>query len=92
MSGLVLDGLLVVLALFLVALNGLFVAAEFGLVKIRSTQVDGLVREGRRSSGLLKKATDKLDAYLSVCQLGITISSLGLGALGKEPGPCVGTR
>ena len=47
MSGLVLDGVLVVLALFLVALNGLFVAAEFGLVKIRSTQVDGLVREGR---------------------------------------------
>jgi CBS domain containing-hemolysin-like protein len=83
LSGLVLDGLLVVLALFLVALNGLFVAAEFGLVKIRSTQVDGLVREGRRSSGLLKKATDKLDAYLSVCQLGITISSLGLGALGE---------
>ncbi len=41
MSGLLLDGLLVVLALFLVALNGLFVAAEFGLVKIRSTQVDG---------------------------------------------------
>jgi CBS domain containing-hemolysin-like protein len=79
----VLDGLLVVLALFLVALNGLFVAAEFGLVKIRSTQVDGLVREGRRSSGLLKKATDKLDAYLSVCQLGITISSLGLGWIGE---------
>jgi magnesium and cobalt exporter, CNNM family len=83
LNGLLLDGLLVVLALFLVALNALFVAAEFGLVKIRSTQVDGLVREGRRSSGLLKKATDKLDAYLSVCQLGITISSLGLGALGE---------
>ena len=44
MSGLVLDG---VLASFLVALNGLFVAAEFGLMKIRSTQVDGLVREGK---------------------------------------------
>ena len=83
MNGLILDGLLVVLALFLVALNALFVAAEFGLVKIRSTQVDGLVREGRRSAGLLKKATEKLDAYLSVCQLGITISSLGLGALGE---------
>jgi CBS domain containing-hemolysin-like protein len=83
LSGLVLDSLLVVLALFLVALNGLFVAAEFGLVKIRSTQVDGLVREGRRSSGLLKKATKKLDSYLSVCQLGITISSLGLGWIGE---------
>jgi CBS domain containing-hemolysin-like protein len=83
LGGLALDGLLVVLALFLVALNGLFVAAEFGLVKIRSTQVDGLVREGRRSSGLLKKATGKLDSYLSVCQLGITISSLGLGWIGE---------
>ncbi len=83
MSDLALNALLVVLALFLVALNGLFVAAEFGLVKIRSTQVDGLVREDRRSSGLLKKATGKLDAYLSVCQLGITISSLSLGALGE---------
>jgi len=83
LGGLVSDALLVVLALLLVALNGLFVAAEFGLVKIRPTQVDGLVREGRRSSGLLKSATGKLDAYLSVCQLGITISSLGLGALGE---------
>ena len=47
MSGLVLDGVLVVLSLLLVALNGLFVAAEFGLVKIRSTQVDWLVRDGK---------------------------------------------
>ena len=83
MGTLALDALMVVLALFLVALNGLFVAAEFGLVKIRSTQVDGLVREGRRSSGLLKEATAKLDSYLSVCQLGITISSLGLGWIGE---------
>ena len=77
MSALVLDALMVVLALFLVALNGLFVAAEFGLVKIRSTQVDRLVREGRTSAGLVEEATNKLDSYLSVSQLGITISSLG---------------
>ena len=83
MSGFVLDALMVVLALFLVALNGLFVAAEFGLVKIRSTQVDRLVREGRTSAGLVEKATKKLDAYLSVSQLGITISSLGLGWIGE---------
>ena len=70
-------------ALFLVALNGLFVAAEFSLVKIRATQVDRLVEEGRTSAGLVKEATGKLDAYLAVCQLGITISSLGLGALGE---------
>ena len=70
-------------ALLLVALNGLFVAAEFSLVKIRATQVDRLVEEGRAAAGLVKEATGKLDAYLAVCQLGITISSLGLGALGE---------
>ena len=64
-------------------MNGLFVAAEFSLVKIRATQVDRLVEEGRTSAGLVKEATGKLDAYLAVCQLGITISSLGLGALGE---------
>jgi CBS domain containing-hemolysin-like protein len=64
-------------------LNGLFVAAEFSFVKIRATQVDRLVKEGRPSAGLVKEATGRLDAYLAVCQLGITISSLGLGALGE---------
>jgi CBS domain containing-hemolysin-like protein len=83
LDGLVLDGLMVVLALFLVALNGLFVAAEFGFVKIRATQVDRLVQEGRATAGLVKDATRRLDVYLSVCQLGITISSLGLGWIGE---------
>jgi len=74
---------MLVFALFLVALNGLFVAAEFALVKIRATQVDRLVREGKTSAGLVEEATNKLDAYLSVSQLGITISSLGLGWIGE---------
>jgi CBS domain containing-hemolysin-like protein len=82
-EGLVLDALMVVLALFLVALNGLFVAAEFGFVKIRSTQVERLVQEGKATAGLVREATRRLDAYLSVCQLGITISSLGLGWIGE---------
>jgi CBS domain containing-hemolysin-like protein len=77
------DALMVLLALFLVALNGLFVAAEFGFVKIRATQVERLVQEGRATAGLVKDATRRLDAYLSVCQLGITISSLGLGWIGE---------
>ncbi|MDN5698622.1 MAG: hemolysin family protein, partial [Rubrobacter sp.] len=64
-------------------LNGLFVAAEFAFVKIRATQVDRLVKDGKTSAGLVKGATDKLDAYLAVCQLGITICSLGIGALAK---------
>ena len=83
MGGLALNGLLVVLALFLVALNGLFVAAEFALVKIRATQVDRLVRKGQTSAGLVEEAAGKLDSYLSVSQLGITISSLGLGWIGE---------
>src|SRR5215217_3215524 len=74
---------MLVFALFLVALNGLFVATEFALVKIRATQVDRLVREGKTSAGLVEEATNKLDAYLSVSQLGITISSLGLGWIGE---------
>ena len=82
-NGLAIDGLMVVFALFLVALNGLFVAAEFALVKIRATQVDRLVREGKTSATLVEEATNKLDAYLSVSQLGITISSLGLGWIGE---------
>ena len=83
MDGLILPVLRILAALSLVALNGLFVAAEFSLVKIRATQVDQLVEEGRASAGLVKEATGRLDAYLAVCQLGITISSLGLGALGE---------
>ena len=69
--------------MFLVVLNGLFVAAEFALVKIRSTQVDRLEREGKAAAGMVRAATGRLDAYLAVCQLGITISSLGLGWLGE---------
>ncbi len=75
-------------ALSLVVLNGLFVAAEFAFVKIRATQVDNLEREDRAAAGMVRTATGKLDAYLAVCQLGITISSLGLGWLGE---PAVAT-
>ena len=63
-------------------------AAEFAFVKIRATQVDRLEREGKAAAGMVRTATGKLDAYLAVCQLGITISSLGLGWLGE---PAVAT-
>jgi CBS domain containing-hemolysin-like protein len=78
-----LSGFQLLLALFLVFLNGLFVAAEFAFVKIRTTQVERLVQEGKSSAGLVREATRKLDTYLSICQLGITISSLGLGWIGE---------
>ena len=71
------------LALFLVVLNGFFVASEFALVRIRSTAVDRLVEEGRPGSGALRTAVDNLDNYLATTQLGITIASLGLGWVGE---------
>ena len=65
------------------ALNGLFVAAEFAFVRIRATQIDRLVEEGRTTARMVREARQRLDRYLAVCQLGITISSLGLGALAE---------
>ena len=58
-------------------------ASEFAFVKIRDAQVTQLVEQGRASAGLVREATRRLDAYLSVCQLGITIASLGLGWVGE---------
>jgi CBS domain containing-hemolysin-like protein len=80
---LIFPALRILAALFLVVLNGLFVAAEFAFVRIRATQIDRLVQEGKATAGMVKTARRKLDSYLAVCQLGITISSLGLGALGE---------
>jgi CBS domain containing-hemolysin-like protein len=77
------SGLQLFAALLLVALNGLFVAAEFAFVKIRTSKVEEMVREGKASAGIVKEAIQNLDGYLAVCQLGITIASLGLGALGE---------
>ncbi|VXB82447.1 CBS domain-containing protein [Burkholderia sp. 8Y] len=70
-------------ALLLVALNGFFVAAEFGLVKLRATRVKALARTNGLPGQLLAKVHGQLDAYLSACQLGITLASLGLGWVGE---------
>jgi len=70
-------------ALLLVVLNGFFVAAEFAYVRIRSTAVEALVDDGKPGAELLDEALDNLDDYLAVTQLGITISSLGLGWIGE---------
>jgi CBS domain containing-hemolysin-like protein len=82
-DGVFLSGFMLFAALFFVGLNGLFVLAEFSFATIRGTQVERLVNEGRTSAPLVREATRRLDAYLAVCQLGITISSLSLGALGE---------
>jgi CBS domain containing-hemolysin-like protein len=75
--------LLVVLALLLVALNGFFVAAEFGIVTLRKTRVRAIAKTAGLRGRILEKVHGQLDAYLSACQLGITLASLGLGWVGE---------
>ncbi len=75
--------LLIVAALLLVLLNGFFVAAEFGLVKLRGTRVRAIAKAGGWRSRVLTAVHSDLDAYLSACQLGITLASLGLGWIGE---------
>jgi CBS domain containing-hemolysin-like protein len=69
--------------LFFVALNGFFVSAEFALVKVRESRIEQLAREGSRAAPTVQHILRHLDRYLSGCQLGITIASLILGALGE---------
>jgi CBS domain containing-hemolysin-like protein len=67
----------------LVAANGFFVAAEFSLVRARESRVEQMRDEGRRGAALALRQIDRIDEYLSACQLGITMASLGIGFLGE---------
>lgn len=67
----------------MIALTAFFVASEFAIVKVRSSRINQLVEEGHRSALAAKKVTTHLDEYLSACQLGITVTALGLGWLGE---------
>src|SRR5436190_12201486 len=75
--------LLVIFALFLVALNGFYVAAEFSIVTLRRTRVRAIAKTQGLRGRILSKVHSQLDAYLSACQLGITLASLGLGWIGE---------
>lgn len=75
--------LFVVLALLLVVLNGFFVAAEFGIVTLRKTRVRAIAKTAGLRGRILHEVHSQLDAYLSACQLGITLASLGLGWVGE---------
>ncbi|AIY76078.1 HlyC/CorC family transporter [Bacillus anthracis] len=72
-----------VMVAILIAFTGFFVAAEFAIVKVRSSRIDQLVAEGKRGALAAKKVTTNLDEYLSACQLGITVTAMGLGWLGE---------
>ncbi|WP_144703047.1 hemolysin family protein [Fictibacillus phosphorivorans] len=72
-----------IMVAILIALTAFFVATEFAIVKIRTTRLDQLVAEGNTKAVAARKVVGNLDEYLSACQLGITITALGLGWLGE---------
>ena len=79
--GLILLKLLTIVALVL--LNGFFVASEFALVKVRTSQLDALIEEGDTAAPAVRRVLDQLDRYLSATQLGVTLASLALGWVGE---------
>ncbi|MDQ3398605.1 MAG: hemolysin family protein [Deinococcota bacterium] len=77
----------IVVILLLVAVNGLFVAAEFAIVGVRHSRITELAEEGLGTARALKRILDKqenLDRYIAVAQLGITLASIGLGMYGER--------
>jgi len=77
------SGLLLVLLLLLVAVNGFFVAAEFALVRSRRGKIEQLAAEGESGAEEVIGQLDKIDESLSACQVGITMASIGIGFLGE---------
>lgn len=75
--------ILIIVAFILVLLNAFFVAAEFAMVKLESTRVAVIATQYPWRGVILAKVHKQLDAYLSACQLGITLASLGLGWVGE---------
>lgn len=67
----------------LIALTAFFVASEFAIVKVRKTRIDQLALEGDKKAVKAQKLVNNLDEYLSACQLGITMTALGLGWIGE---------
>jgi CBS domain containing-hemolysin-like protein len=77
------SALLLVLLFLLIAINGVFVAAEFALVRSRRSKVEQLASEGSKGATAVLEQLDRIDEYLSACQLGITMASIGIGFLGE---------
>ncbi|MGE7692831.1 hemolysin family protein [Lysinibacillus sp. NPDC094177] len=68
----------------LLTLTGFFVATEFAIVKVRSSRLDQLIAEGNKRAISAKYVVNHLDEYLSACQLGITVTALGIGMVGEK--------
>ena len=74
---------LLVLLFVLIAVNGVFVAAEFALVRARRSRLEQMASDGSRGANAVLEELDQIDEYLSACQLGITMASIGIGFLGE---------
>lgn len=83
MQGNYLEIVNLLLVAILILMTAFFVATEFAIVKIRTTRIDYLIESGNKKAVHVKKILDNLDGYLSACQLGITVTALGLGWLGE---------
>lgn len=79
------DILNLVLIAILIALTAFFVVSEYAIVKVRVARLDQLIEEGKKGAISAKRVNANLDNYLSACQLGITMTTLGLGWLAIEP-------
>src|SRR5262245_13293152 len=75
--------LALVALILLVLVNGVFVAAEFALVRSRRAKLEQLAAEGSKGASSVLAQLDRIDEYLSACQLGITMASIGIGFLGE---------
>jgi CBS domain containing-hemolysin-like protein len=73
----------ILITFLLVFLNGFFVAAEFAMVKVRTSQLELKAQSGNYLAGVARNLVSKLDGYLAATQLGITLASLGLGWIGE---------
>jgi CBS domain containing-hemolysin-like protein len=73
----------ILIAIFLLAANAFYVAAEFALVKSRGYRINAMAEQNRFGARLLQRMINNIEAYLACCQLGITMASLGLGWVGE---------
>src|SRR3954452_8686855 len=67
----------------LIALNAFYVAAEYSLVRSRPDRVEAAVEREDKGAALFKREIDDIDDYIAACQVGITMASIGLGAVGE---------
>src|SRR3954452_23806253 len=74
---------LILAILALIAMNAFFVAAEYSLVRVRPDRVEAAVERGDRGAALFKQQIEAIDDYIAACQVGITMTSIGLGAVGE---------